>query len=47
MVKDRTEKRMKLREEDRVQRCTQPNNRGGWELTDKEFSERRDDVGFD
>ncbi len=38
---------VKLHEENRVQRCKQTNNRGGWKLTDKEFTERRDDVGFD
>ena len=38
---------VKLSDENRVQRCTQPNGRGGWELTDKEFTERRDDVGLD
>lgn len=34
----------KLHDEGRVQRCKQVNNRGGFELTDKEFSLRRDDV---
>lgn len=34
----------KLADANRVQRCTQPNQRGGWELTDKEFDSRRDDV---
>ena len=38
---------VKLADGDRVQRCTQRNNRGGWEMTDKEFAERRDDVGLD
>ena len=36
---------IKLNTEGRVQRCTQSNNRGGWELTDSEFALRRDDVG--
>lgn len=35
---------IKLHAERRVQRCTQPNNRGGWNLTDHEFALRRDDV---
>ena len=35
---------VKLANANRVQRCTQPNQRGGWELTDKEFNIRRDDV---
>ena len=35
---------VKLHTEGRVQRCTQPNNRGGWDLTDHEFALRRDDV---
>ena len=31
--------------EGRVQRCTQTHaGRGGWELTDREFARRRDDV---
>ena len=37
---------VKLADEDRVQRCEQPNMQGGWELTDKEFAERRDDTGY-
>ncbi len=35
---------IKLHAEGRVQRCTQPNSRGGWDLTDHEFALRRDDV---
>lgn len=35
---------VKLEEQGRVQRCEQENTRGGWELTDKEFASRRDDV---
>ena len=35
---------VKLTVERRVDRCDQPNGRGGWELTDKEFETRRDDV---
>ena len=34
----------KLADSNRVQRCTQSNDRGGWELTDREFAIRRDDV---
>ena len=34
----------KLESEGRVQRCTQPTQRGGWELTDSEFALRRDDM---
>ena len=37
---------VKLADEHRVQRCTQTNDCGGWEMTDKEFTERRDDVGL-
>ena len=33
----------KLSEAGRVRRCRQANGRGGWDLTDKEFHERRDD----
>ena len=36
----------KLRDENRVQRGTQPNGKNGWELTEKEFTERREDVGI-
>ena len=35
---------IKLQIENRVQRCTQANNRQGWELTDSEFNKRRDDI---
>lgn len=35
---------IKLHDEGRVQRCTQPNGRGGWDLTDHKFALRRDDV---
>ena len=35
---------VKLHTEGRVLRCTQPNGRGGWDLTDHEFALRRDDV---
>ena len=35
---------VKLDSEGRVERCQQENNRGGWHLTDKEFTSRRDDV---
>ncbi len=34
----------KLADANRVQRCTQQNQRGGWEITDREFAIRRDDV---
>ena len=34
----------KLHSEGKVKRCTQPNNRGGFELTDQEFNQRRDDM---
>ena len=37
---------VKLADEDRVQRCEQPNTKGGWELTDEEFAKRRDDAGY-
>ena len=29
---------------EKVSRCTQINRKGGWELTDKEFQSRRDDI---
>ena len=35
---------MKLHEQDKVRQCTQDNDRGGWELTDEEFTKRRDDL---
>lgn len=35
---------VKLSDEGRVERCKQPTGRGGWELTEREFAERRDDV---
>ena len=35
---------VKLNDEGKVVRCKQPNNRGGWELTDTEFAKRRDDI---
>ncbi len=35
---------VKLSDQRRVQRCTQPNDKGGWELTDVEFQIRRDDI---
>ncbi len=35
---------VKLSDQRRVQRCTQANNKGGWELTDAEFQIRRDDI---
>jgi hypothetical protein len=36
---------VKLYDESRVTRCTQTNaNLGGWELTDREFELRRDDI---
>ena len=35
---------VKLSEQKRVERCTQPRGRGGWELTDSEFMKRRDDI---
>lgn len=36
---------VKLSEQNRVTRCRQSDkNAGGWELTDKEFTVRRDDV---
>ena len=38
---------VKLADENRVQYSTQPDEGGGWELTDKEFTERRDDVGLE
>lgn len=34
----------KMEGEGRVQRCQQENNRGGWELTEREFASRRDDT---
>ena len=34
----------KLSEQDRVKRCKQEGGRGGWEMTDKEFVIRRDDI---
>lgn len=36
---------VKLVDQERVQRCTQANKKGGWELTDKEFGQRSDDSG--
>ena len=36
---------VKLHSEKRVKRCTQQGKKlGGWELTEREFSSRRDDV---
>ena len=35
---------VKLHSEGRVARCTQDNNKGGWELTPKEFETRREDI---
>lgn len=35
---------VKLSDQRKVKRCKQPNNRGGWELTDDEFQSRRDDI---
>ncbi|MCY4290124.1 MAG: hypothetical protein OXC63_16250 [Aestuariivita sp.] len=34
----------KLSDQNRVKRCEQLNNRGGWQLTDREFQHRRDDY---
>ena len=35
----------KLAEQDRVERCEQsPGGRGGWQLTKKEYEQRRDDF---
>ncbi len=34
----------KLSDQNRVERCVQVNNKGGWQLTDGEFQHRRDDV---
>ena len=31
----------KLENEGRIEKCLQPNNRGGWKITDKELSERQ------
>lgn len=36
----------KLNSEEKVERCEQPNKRGGWKLTDDQFSARRDDVSI-
>ena len=33
---------VKLTDQGEVSRCRQPNDRGGWELTDREFESRRD-----
>lgn len=35
---------IKLMKAGRVDRCEQSPGRGGWELTDNEFEQRRDDV---
>ena len=35
---------VKLHSENKVEQCGQENRRGGWRLTDKEFSRRRDDI---
>lgn len=35
---------VKLSDQEKVSRCTQSNNKGGWELTEREFRSRRDDV---
>ena len=35
----------KLESQGKVQRGAQLSGRGGWELTDKEFESRRDDIG--
>ena len=34
----------KLYKEDKVKRCLQEKGQGGWKLTEKEFSKRRDDI---
>ena len=34
---------VKLHSANRVERCTQPNGKGGWKITDKEFHQRRED----
>ena len=34
----------KLASQNRVQRCKQQNEKGGWKLTEKEFESRRDDI---
>ena len=34
---------IKLQSATRVERCTQPNGKGGWKITDKEFQQRRED----
>ena len=35
---------VKLSDENRVERCLQDNEQGGWRLTNGEFESRRDDV---
>ena len=35
----------KLYQEKKVERCKQPNDKGGWYLTDAEFQSRHDNVG--
>lgn len=34
----------KLADQRKVERCKQPNGKGGWRLTDTEFQRRRDDT---
>jgi len=34
----------KLSDQNKVERCVQENNKGGWQLTDSEFQRRRDDC---
>ncbi len=33
-----------LHDQGKVERCTQPNDKGGWQLTREEYNRRRDDV---
>jgi hypothetical protein len=38
---------VKLHEDKKVERCEQASGRGGWKLTDAEFTRRRDEVDED
>lgn len=38
---------VKLHDDGKVEKCSQPSGRGGWKLTDAEFARRRDEVDED
>ena len=36
-----------LNDQGKVERAAQPNDKGGWKLTEKEYERRRDDIDLD